>query len=692
MKSPEGNYFVIDADIAFTDAVQNQSLNDVSDHVGLKPQYRGKLIYAQSGTGKSTIADNVTVFDSDYLLGQILGVSTETAGFFFGQLSANQKKVFGEQYRNLIRETVAKGYTVLTANASMLDEADVVVYNQSAEQTDERVNNSDRAINNRYSALGYHENTLAQIKELKENETNKEYIELGKEDYLGHHLLSNPDSVSGLMDQNRQSNLGSDEQQVESGLTDKQLIDDFLKEFGITVNHIADYNGKMPLFDALNRTINARSPEDITDGVGYAIAFMMQGDPEMQNIIALSSGIDGNYDTKINIPLVGKKSLKQLHGIPPVRNAAIEKVGRQITKELRAHFGEDFNTVNVTSRNRNIWNIIRNFFKKLASYIQFTDNIVNKRQNRIDLFVEDVIEALGREDFSRIRGPLVKPGTTQKAQRVDIPQALRDNPYEDEIIKLLNEHNIALAGSASIAVEGSLFRPKENPLHDLDFNAGNNSSKESLDKLLPEIFGKDRVAYASMIHKPFSKDATVTYVTFDRPFTVKNNRKFSAEYYDLDGNLIGKRVFKGGVELELEPGVHGKVLDFFTGPTQESNHGFHKVNINGTDYLFSHSNAAMAAKILWARPKDMWDYRLFKREQVTENQESEPKRHFLLKKETWRERVSETTSRLLSHADAQRVNRLLEDYMNKSGDGIVQESVVDDFFKGGTLTASQALD
>jgi ribosomal protein L35 len=88
----------------------------------------------------------------------------------------------------------------------------------------------------------------------------------------------------------------------------------------------------------------------------------------------------------------------------------------------------------------------------------------------------------------------------------------------------------------------------------------------------------------------------------------------------------------------------------------------------------------------------MWDYKLFKREQVTENQESEPKRHFLLKKETWRERVSETTSRLLSHADAQRVNRLLEDYMNKSGDGIVQESVVDDFFKGGTLTASQALD
>ena len=80
----------------------------------IKPQYRGKLIYAQAGTGKSTVADNETVFDSDYLLGQILGVSAETAGFFFKTLSAKQKKAFGEQYRDLIRQKVAEGKTVLT--------------------------------------------------------------------------------------------------------------------------------------------------------------------------------------------------------------------------------------------------------------------------------------------------------------------------------------------------------------------------------------------------------------------------------------------------------------------------------------------------------------------------------------------------------------------------------------------------
>ena len=82
----------------------------------LKPQYRGKLIYAQVGTGKSTIADNVTVFDSDYLLGQLIGTSPETAGFFFNSMSPKQKEAFGEQYRDLINQKIADGYTVLTAD------------------------------------------------------------------------------------------------------------------------------------------------------------------------------------------------------------------------------------------------------------------------------------------------------------------------------------------------------------------------------------------------------------------------------------------------------------------------------------------------------------------------------------------------------------------------------------------------
>lgn len=68
------------------------------------------------------------------------------------------------------------------------------------------------------------------------------------------------------------------------------------------------------------------------------------------------------------------------------------------------------------------------------------------------------------------------------------------------------------------------------------------------------------------------------------------------------------------------------------------------------------------------------------------------KRRFLLKKNTWQDKAKESTERLLPHSLAQQASRLLEQYMNKSGGGSVQESVAHDFFKGKTITAAQALD
>ena len=611
----------------------------------IKPQYRGKLIYAQAGTGKSTVADNETVFDSDYLLGQILGVSAETAGFFFKTLSAKQKKAFGEQYRDLIRQKVAEGKTVLTANALLLDEADIVVYNQSAEQTDERVNRGDRAINNRYSALEYHKETLDRINQLKENEKDKEYIELDEASYLAHAILSQADTADSNSSTSSRSGLadrlpGNGSQGMGSRLTQRQIIDDFLKEFGITVNHLDDYDGNIPLFDALNRAINAKSPKEITDGVGYAIAFMMQGDPEMQRIITGWYGRKGDFSTKVDLRFArkGKQSVRKLLQGLPARNMLIQEVGKQIATELRNHFGEDAEKVKAEEENKSIWNVIKNFFRILWNHVssleRWRDNLITlgagfegrgfyrryKARKQIKPFVADIIEALGREDFSRIRGPRIKEGTASKAEIVDIEKAFRENPYEVDIIRKLGQHGIALAGSASIAVEGTLYRPVENPLHDIDFNAGDESSKEKLDELLPKLFGNDRIAFVSEIKKKDGNN-TVTYVTIDRPFNVKHIDDFTQEFYDKQGKLIGKKYYdaqKGGTQIEFERGIQGKILDFFVGPTQESNHGFHKVKLNGEEFLFSRSNAAMAAKILWARPKDMWDYKYFRRHKPDE--------------------------------------------------------------------------
>ena len=570
----------------------------------IKPEYKGKLIYAQSGTGKSTIADNVTVFDSDYLLGQLLGVSPETAGFFFGRLSASQKKVFGKQYRDAIKQKIAEGYTVVTANESLLPEADVVVYNSSAKQTDERVNREDRAINNRYHAINYHESTLSKIKELRDNdkENKKEYRELDNGHYLSDIISSDPSIF-----RNTSSDLyGNSKQKESNSRLREEVIADFLNEFGITVHTISNYDGELPLFDALNRVINAKGPSDITDGVGYAIAFMMQGDPEMQRMVVESHfGMKGDFDKRV--PIINRK-LKNLHPNQhsPIAKEVLKEVGIQIATELRNNFDSDIEYV---KSDKSIWKVIKNFFKKLGMSIAAFGHRGSVKKNE-KLFVKDIIAALGREDYSRIRGPRVKEGTYELAQRVDVETALKENPYEDNIIRKLGEHGIALAGSTSIALQGSLFRPSENPLHDIDFNAGNNSSKESLDKLLPQIFPKGTIQFSHALKKDKNGDQTVTYITLSEPFEIRKTGFDTADLYSKDGRLLGKRKH---YDLELADGVQGKMLDFFTGPTQESNHGFYNQNINGHNYLLSESNAAMAAKILWARPKDMWDYKYFKK-------------------------------------------------------------------------------
>ena len=582
----------------------------------LKPQYRGKLIYAQAGTGKSSIADNVTVFDSDYLLGQVLGVSPETAGFFFRQMSTAQKKAFGEQYRDLIRQKIAEGKTVLTANASMLNEADVVLYNQSPEQTEERVNRPDRALHNQYSDLNYHRETLEQIQQSqKENGENKEYIALDSESYIADHLLSPRDlqSFNANRSTQRPDNQRNDQRELESRLDREHLISNFLKEFGISVATLDNYNGELPLFQALNRVINAQTPEEITNGVGYAIAFMMQSDPEMSHIINMRAGSNKRYQNSI------RSTINRFVG---ARDEVIQDVGNRIASELSRHFGEKIDSIKSTKRNESIWKIIKNFLGKLFRDVLSIGNR-GKIESEKKLFVRDIVDALSREDFSRIKGPLVKPGGTKKAQIVQVEDAFGENPFEEDIISKLSAHNIALAGSPSIALAGTLFRPAENPLHDLDFNAGDNSSKASLDKLLPEIFGKDRVHFSSIITRNplFAMvtgekvgDDTVTYVTLDRPFEVRDHKrirhKVYESYYDKDGKYLGKRE---GSELVLEEGVKGKLLDFFVGKTKESEYGFSKKVINGKEYVISNDNAAMAAKILWARQKDIWDYRNFRR-------------------------------------------------------------------------------
>jgi len=137
---------------------------------------------------------------------------------------------------------------------------------------------------------------------------------------------------------------------------------------------------------------------------------MMQSDPEMIHLINMRSGFNARIQT-------GRMSAA--FRVIGSRDEIIRNVGADIARQLREHFGENPDDVRPTTRNKPIWKVIRSFFGKVFRNILSAgkrDRILSEQK----MFVADVIEALGRNDFSRIKGPNVKPFTTEAAQLVDI--------------------------------------------------------------------------------------------------------------------------------------------------------------------------------------------------------------------------------------------------------------------------------
>lgn len=134
IKVGKGIFIVIDADLRLnTPDLDRNGRYEIDNYLAfyniedIMPIYRGLLIYSDEGTGKPNIVDNDRVFDSNYLLGTIIGVSTETAENVFKTLPSEEKDAIYKQYRDAIKDEIAKRHYVLTSDENLLENADVVV-------------------------------------------------------------------------------------------------------------------------------------------------------------------------------------------------------------------------------------------------------------------------------------------------------------------------------------------------------------------------------------------------------------------------------------------------------------------------------------------------------------------------------------------------------------------------------------
>lgn len=659
-----------------------ENIGGVTILTPLKEEYKGKLIFAQSGTGKSAIADNVNVIDGDIILADIIGVSPESAIFVFNNMESVQKQRILERYKEAIQETVKSGKTVVTASTNVLNEADVIVYNANAEITNNRTNSPDRQGRNRYSDLEYHSSVLEKVNTAVNSRPGVQSIRLSADKFLSDYLLTDPTFKVVHKDQKLD--------------TLHEAVENFLEAFDMSVNSLQEYDNNMPLFDTLNRTINIKSEEDITEGMGYAIAFMMQHDPQVKTLIlhkmfpgiesvpGVSEGFINRLANReqgnISIPqplrrfVGGREVIKytEIYSRFPTKNLAIRSLGKDIAEALKQEYGYKPKK-GIAAQ---IFDALKSFFNRITrpSYEGMKASTIHY-----------IVDSIMRGDPSLIRGSLYKPGSTEKADLLDIETAFKENPYEEDIISKLSEIGIALTGSTAIRTEASIYRPSENPLHDIDFSCPNGTTKAGLEKSLNKIF--PNIQHVRTIQsKDNSKNYTETYLVLSHPYVLKPHNTVPILKLIVDpktGKQLGvMNLFNQ--EINLEKGVQGKLLDFFIGESPTIFEPKIK-RIAGKKYLISDPRNAMLAKVTWQRKKDIWDYRNFIRI-------FSDKRVFLKTKGIQADLNKIKANKWnLSPEAVKEVESKLKQYMQEKEGPIQDVNVTDYFTESNSTTASNIL-
>lgn len=129
---------VVDDIVAAISKLQN------APNIQIKERFRGKLIYAQDGTGKSWIKLHIpNVVDSDEILKKLTG------GKQYSEIPQDKRSAVWQKYNEEIRRLASEGKTVLTTSKQMIGEADVLIHNESVELTTKRTNAENRR--NRFS-------------------------------------------------------------------------------------------------------------------------------------------------------------------------------------------------------------------------------------------------------------------------------------------------------------------------------------------------------------------------------------------------------------------------------------------------------------------------------------------------------------------------------------------------------------
>lgn len=543
----------------YTEEFQNwfnpDSPQNTSNSPDIKSEYRGKIIYVNSGAGKSFSSSlSNRIVDADTVLASILNTNVKDLHPTLAQIE-DKSKIYSK-LKKLLQDYKDRGFTVVTPNVEMMDIADKAIIQpnpyvvQKSTQSKLRQNVYERSIvahNSRINQIKYH---------IRRNNLN--VVELESNQFLADEIFN--DYRSSKSYKHYTSAVDS-------------LLTQYLSHFGIEFREFNSLKSILPendfaIIDTLEKlaVIDSNVTESIPQAAASFITFMMQYKPEYK---AVAKALEKDY------PNETKEGIRDI--IETLVFAEITRV-----KGSKSDY--------ITK----IKKLIISFFNL------FKSTPPAKR------YVREWVRRALDQDTSLI-DQFNKPGSRQKLGRLYLEEGLSKDDFGRRIVLDFSKRGYTLTGSISIAEQGTVLRPKDNPLHDVDFIT-DNKNRSDIVKDIKEL---------GYLKKPVrvirgDKYTTYTYLIHPQGTRIVNWKQrgragkiLSYEIKDsYTDDIIGTYSYKNG--RETYSGMTGKMVDFFAedGKSGES----FTVDTKYGEVRIPRWQNPFKVKLSYARDKDIWDY------------------------------------------------------------------------------------
>jgi hypothetical protein len=226
-----------------------------------------------------------------------------------------------------------------------------------------------------------------------------------------------------------------------AGKDASKIFETYLTQFGIKVkdiNEIKDRLGidELGFADILSKIAYVKDRKDLPPIAGEFIAYMMQYNPLVSDIIK---------------DLSQTSSYKNLN-----KDEYFKIIGGLIAQDLQNKLKGNYSK----SLLEKLKQLIKDFFSLLNNT---PVNLINKN---IGIISNNILQ----QNKKLITSSLYKPGAFGKStKQVSLQESMESDKFGASIIENLSKKGFILTGSTSLGEQGTIQRPDENLLHDIDW-------------------------------------------------------------------------------------------------------------------------------------------------------------------------------------------------------------------------------